>query len=217
MPGKLKDHLLMLGALKETELTWTASAKEVWDAEVDRVHSQTDERKRILWSRTPQKIVRAASVFATCRFVTRVERSDMELAQALMHRSDPLFKSGMDEAQKKRTMDHAEIKLEIIRRFKSDFCDPNTGDCEASLFEIKQSFRHNTKRKDAIPKALIEYEEPKLSAVAVGHMDQSSFAAALERAIERSQQPPPPATLPPPEQPADELKKPMARLRRNLR
>jgi hypothetical protein len=36
-------------------------------------------------------------------------------------------------------------------------------------------------------KELIAYEEPKLSAVAVGHLDQTSFAAALERAILRSQ------------------------------
>jgi len=42
---------------------------------------------------------------------------------------------------------------------KSDFRNPDTGDCEASLFEIKQSFRHNTKRKDAIPNALQDLKE----------------------------------------------------------
>ena len=68
-------------------------------------------------------------------------------------------------------------------------------------------------------RTLIEYEEPRLSAVAVGHMDQSSFAAALERAIERSKQPPPPAALlPAPEQhPASELKGNFPVRRRNLR
>ena len=40
-------------------------------------------------------------------------------------------------------------------------------------------------------KELLPYENPKLTAVAIGHMDQSSFAAALERAIERSKGSPP--------------------------
>ena len=67
-------------------------------------------------------------------------------------------------------------------------------------------------------RTLIEYEEPRLSAVAVGHMDGTSFAAALERAILRSQQPPPPAALMPPEQhPAGEVKGPFPLRRRNLR
>ena len=59
-------------------------------------------------------------------------------------------------------------------------------------------------------RVLIEYEEPKLSAVAVGHMDGTSFAAALERCLARSAATyaPKPALLPaPPEQhPASELK-----------
>ena len=147
-PGKLKDYLLRLGALKETELGWSASAKEVWKAEVERVHSQTDDRKRILWSRTPQKIVKAASVFATCRFTAWVERSDMELAQEFMRRSDHLFKKGMDEAQKKRTMDHAELKHEIIRRLEQELGGI------ASASEIKKSFKHNTRHKKAIDDAL---------------------------------------------------------------
>jgi hypothetical protein len=68
-------------------------------------------------------------------------------------------------------------------------------------------------------KVLIEYEEPKLSAVAVGHMDHTSFAAALERCLARSAAAyePKPA-LPPPEQhPASELKGNFPVRRRNLR
>jgi len=66
-------------------------------------------------------------------------------------------------------------------------------------------------------KVLIEYEEPRLSAVAVGHMDGTSFAAALERAILRSKSPPPPAALPAPQHPASELKGNFPVRRRNLR
>ena len=57
-------------------------------------------------------------------------------------------------------------------------------------------------------KELLPYENAKSTAVAVGHFDQNSFAAALERAIERSKQPPPPAALPAPQHPASEVRGP---------
>ena len=59
------------------------------------------------------------------------------------------------------------------------------------------------------------YKHPKLSAHAIGHYDGKSFAEQLEKAIERSRQPVPMLNGPaPPELPAEELKGPMARLRR---
>jgi hypothetical protein len=69
--------------------------------------------------------------------------------------------------------------------------------------------------KEAAP-----YENPKLSAVMSSQMDQRSFAAALDRALERSKTPyvSKPALLPPAEQqPASELRKPFSFPRRNLR
>ena len=67
-------------------------------------------------------------------------------------------------------------------------------------------------------KVFIEYEEAKLSAVAVGHMDGTSFAAQLERCIERSKAPYVPRALPAPEQhPASELKGNFPMRSRNLR
>jgi hypothetical protein len=49
-------------------------------------------------------------------------------------------------------------------------------------------------------KVLIEYQEAKLTAVAMGHFDGKDFASQLERAIARSKGPPPMvALLPPPE------------------
>jgi hypothetical protein len=77
-----------------------------------------------------------------------------------------------------------------------------------------------TPRQMSAAKALIEYEEPKLSAVAVGHMDETSFAAALERCLARSAAAyePRPAQLPAPEQhPASELKGNFPVRRCNLR
>jgi hypothetical protein len=80
-----------------------------------------------------------------------------------------------------------------------------------------------TPRQMSAAKALIEYEEPKLSAVAVGHMDGTSFAAQLERCLARSEAArngivPGPALIPPAEQhPASELKGNFPVRRRNLR
>lgn len=68
-------------------------------------------------------------------------------------------------------------------------------------------------------KELLPYEQPKLTAVAIGHMDGTSFAQAQERAIARSDGPPPKAALlPAPEQhSASELKGNFPLRRRNLR
>jgi hypothetical protein len=66
----------------------------------------------------------------------------------------------------------------------------------------------------------LQFEVPKVSAVAVSHMNGQDFASALERAIERSQLPHvvnPPALPAPPELPAEELKKPFPNYRNNFR
>jgi hypothetical protein len=75
-----------------------------------------------------------------------------------------------------------------------------------------------TPRQMTAAKVLIEYQEPKLSAVAIGHMDGTSFAQALERALARSSAPyvPRPA-LAPPQHPRDEVRKPFTMPRRNFR
>ena len=72
----------------------------------------------------------------------------MELAQAVMRLSDRVLKIGIDEAEKKRVLDHTELRLEIARRIAADFGG------KASAPEIKRNFRHNTKHKNAIDDAL---------------------------------------------------------------
>jgi hypothetical protein len=63
-----------------------------------------------------------------------------------------------------------------------------------------------------------KYTHAQLRAVHIGHLDQNSFAAALERAILRSQSQYVPRALPAPEQhPASELKGNFPVRRRNLR
>ena len=68
----------------------------------------------------------------------------------------------------------------------------------------------------------LQFENPKVSAVAISHMDGQDFASALERAIERSgiKPIPPPKVIEhqaPPELPAEELKKPFSNHRNDYR
>ena len=68
----------------------------------------------------------------------------------------------------------------------------------------------------------LPFENPKVSAVAISHMDGQDFASALERAIERSgiKPIPPPKVIEhqaPPELPAEELNKPFPNYRNNFR
>jgi hypothetical protein len=59
----------------------------------------------------------------------------------------------------------------------------------------------------------LPFEVPKLSATAIASMDEKSFAAALDRAIERSKSPPQ-LNGRVEQLPASELKQPMSRYRR---
>jgi hypothetical protein len=68
----------------------------------------------------------------------------------------------------------------------------------------------------------LPFENPKVSAVAISHMDGQDFASALDRAIERSgiKPIPPPKVIEhhaPPELPAEELKGRMPHYRNNFR
>jgi hypothetical protein len=60
----------------------------------------------------------------------------------------------------------------------------------------------------------LPFEVPKLSAAAITTMDEKSFAAALDRAIERSSSPVPRLNGPVEPLPPEELKRPMSRYRR---
>jgi hypothetical protein len=74
-----------------------------------------------------------------------------------------------------------------------------------------------TPRQHNAAKILIEYQEPRLSAVAVGHMDGTSFAQALERCLQRLKQATPALPAPSAQHPSSEMKGPFMMRRRNLR
>jgi hypothetical protein len=90
---------------------------------------------------------------------------------------------------------------------------------------LQMAYRGRVKLTPQQARCAIEalpYENPKVSAVAISHMNSQDFASALDRAIERSGTKP----LPPPKLieaqqveplPASELKRPMAHYRNNFR
>jgi hypothetical protein len=83
---------------------------------------------------------------------------------------------------------------------------------------LQMAYRGQVKLTPQQIRAAIEalpFENPKVSAVAISHMSDKSFAAALERAIERSRQPSP-LQGPNIEHDPEELKGPMARLERRF-
>ena len=84
----LMDKLSKLYAIKPQRITWSPPAKELYEAELERCFREPDERKRKLWARSPEKIVRAATTFAACEFITQISLANMELAKRMFETSD---------------------------------------------------------------------------------------------------------------------------------
>jgi hypothetical protein len=72
----------------------------------------------------------------------------MEIAQVIFQASDRVFHAGIEEADGQRELNHAQLRREITRRITDKF---NGG---ASAYEIKNSFKHNTKHKASVNDAL---------------------------------------------------------------
>jgi hypothetical protein len=105
---------------------------------------------------------------------------------------------------------------EILARIEQQKVEPDLPEGITALPLLQMAYRGQVQLTPQQMRAAIEalpFEVPKLSATAIASMDQRSFAAALERAIERSKQPPQ-LNGPVDPIPAEELKKPMAQFRR---
>jgi hypothetical protein len=157
LPTKLQRDLEKLAAMKSHKIGWSKGAEDLYWAEVDALQAETSERKRVLFGRTPQKIQRAATTFATTRFAENIDLSDAEIARAIMRRSDRVFAEGMSKADKNRLLDHAEMKREVIRRLKDEFHDH-----EASEAELKVSFKHNNRKIGALKLVLQDCLDTKI-------------------------------------------------------
>ena len=113
---------------------------------------------------------------------------------------------------------------EVLNRIEQQKVEPDLPDDVMALPLLQMAYRGQVKLTPQQMRAAIEalpFENPKVSAVAISHMSDKSFAAALERAIERSQSPhvinrpalPAPTTI---EHSPDELKGPFSRFERRF-
>jgi hypothetical protein len=148
VPFKLFQGLEKLLNLPKARLEWSAGAKDIWVAEARRIEGLADAGEQMLWSRGPEKIVRLATVFACARRSTGVEVSDMELAREIVRMGEAPFRAGIDEAEARRELGHAQLKVEIERRLRTKFIEG------ASRFEIERTFKNNKKYKDAVRDAI---------------------------------------------------------------
>jgi len=111
---------------------------------------------------------------------------------------------------------------EVLNRIEQQKVEPALPDDIKALPLLQMAYRGQVKLTPQQMRAAVEslpFENPKLSAMAVTRMDDKSFAAALDRAIERSQSPLVMNALPAPEapqHPASELKGVMPRLDRRF-
>jgi hypothetical protein len=81
---------------------------------------------------------------------------------------------------------------EVLNRIEQQKVEPALPEDIMALPLLQMAYRGQAKLTPQQMRAAIEalpFENPKVSAVAISHMTDKSFAAALERAIERSQSP----------------------------
>jgi hypothetical protein len=155
-PFLLHVELDKLAAIKKQRLGWARGAEDIFEAAKDRLQSILDDNQRQLWARTPEKIVKIGSICAASRFAKDIERSDMELAQLLVSRSDEMFLRGINEATKYRVLEHAELRREVVALITDAW---RTGAPAPTKAEIVTKYKHNTKHKHALKDVFDDIEQ----------------------------------------------------------
>jgi hypothetical protein len=100
------------------KLAWGPGAKEVFDHFREACRAETDDRKRDLLARSPEKVVRVATILAAGRFANAVSLEDMEWAHAWVRDSDETLFSGVMEYMEEEKMEFDELCKEIPRRIR---------------------------------------------------------------------------------------------------
>jgi hypothetical protein len=155
-PFSLHTELDKLTAIKKQRLGWTRDAEEIFEAAKDRLQATTDENERQLWARTPEKIVKIGSILTTCLFAPDIGRAEMELADLLVRHSDEMFMRGINEANKYRLLEHAELRREVVALIEDAW---HTGAPALTKAEITKRYKHNTKHKHALKDVFDDIEQ----------------------------------------------------------
>ena len=99
---------------------WGRGAEEIYDSVRQSVEQETDDRKRELFWRSPEKTVRiATSVAAGCLSKT-VNRDHMEWARQFVSKSDETLLVGVQEYMEEEKLEFGDLCREIIRRVKRE-------------------------------------------------------------------------------------------------
>ena len=95
-------------------------AEAIYDEVRQSVERETDDRKRELFWRSPEKTVRiATSVAAGCLSKT-VNRDHMEWAHQFVSKSDETLLVGVQEYMEEEKLEFGELCREIVRRVKRE-------------------------------------------------------------------------------------------------
>ena len=99
-------------------MNWGPGAEEVYEAIRNDVEKETDERRRELFWRSPEKTVRVATIIAAGCFDKSVTRGAMEFAREWVRKSDETLLTGVAEYMEEEKLEFSELCREIIRRVR---------------------------------------------------------------------------------------------------
>lgn len=100
----------------EVWLCWGPGAEEIYDAIREEIEVENDDLKRKLFVRTPEKIVRIATILAASRFDKVVSREDMEWARDFVLTGDRTLLAGLEEHMEAEKLEFGGLTKELVRR-----------------------------------------------------------------------------------------------------
>jgi hypothetical protein len=101
-------------------MSWGPGAEEIYDGIRQGVERETDDRKRELFWRSPEKTVRIATNVAAGCLSKTVNRDHMEWAHQFVARSDETLLTGVKEHMEEEKLEFSELCREIIRRIRRE-------------------------------------------------------------------------------------------------
>jgi len=155
-PLALSNQLGKLNALKKHKLQWSPGAREIFEAAQDRLQSISDDRERVLWGRTPAKIMQIASICTASLLAKTIERSTAEIAEQLVSSSDQMFVRGIDKANQYRVLEHADLRREVMALITDAH---RTNAPPPTQAEIKAKYKTNAKHKRALADVFEDIEQ----------------------------------------------------------
>jgi hypothetical protein len=163
-------------------LGWGPGAKEIYEEFREATRKEPDERKRDLLARSPEKVVRVATILAAGRFANAVSREDMEWARGWVSESDATLFAGVMEYMEEEKLEFGELCKEIIRRIHHNGRMMTRRD-------LGRSFQGNVRYKKDLKEALMHLVETEQL---IYGKDQSPMGRPAEVFSLPTVEPPPP-------------------------